>query len=57
MREKKEEVNSSSCLWFWRKFGLFNLYLTDEMQSSQKTKNSLWDYVSACLLLWKLDVS
>lgn len=56
MREKKEEVDSSSCLWFWRKFGLFHLYLADEMLSSQKTKYLLWDCMSTCLLLWKLDV-
>lgn len=55
MREKKEEVNSSFCLWFWRRFVLFCLYLIDEMQSSQKTKNLLWDCMSTCLLHWKPD--
>ena len=35
---------------------MFQLYLTDEIQSSQKSKNLLWDYMPTCLLHWKRDV-
>lgn len=53
---KEEKVNSSFCLLFEGNLGLFPLYLTSEIQCSQKTKNLLWNCMPTCLLHRKPDV-